>query len=263
MAGYFGTEQQQALQQRTYEMRAWIEATPGVYNAGRFIGFDDPDRHDPQLLEEMLARDGLLGFRMLTPHQAAARFGTLEAAGCRVDTWDVFVGDRCEAATEVRSITAWPLPSGLRLLPSPAGADSAGTVGLQRFLADNGLAPFPGSMLVSRPPRARTIVIAHDDEPAAAGHTYFPHNSHSRFGRHAWVGLVAVGERWRGAGLGRLVTAMLVQAAFEELGATHVYAMAGPANAASRRMIEGCGMRHDPELRSGVAVPAGAARFTR
>lgn len=44
MAGFFGTERRQALQRHTYDRRHWIAATPGIYNAGRFMGIDDPDK---------------------------------------------------------------------------------------------------------------------------------------------------------------------------------------------------------------------------
>lgn len=43
MTGFFGTNHQQERQRRAHEMRDWIAATPGMCNAGRFIGFDEPD----------------------------------------------------------------------------------------------------------------------------------------------------------------------------------------------------------------------------
>lgn len=86
MAGFFGTAQQQALQRHTYDRRHWIAATPGIYNAGRFMGVDDPDKQPWPVMETMLERDGLLGLRMISPQQAVHWFPQLEAQGCRVDT---------------------------------------------------------------------------------------------------------------------------------------------------------------------------------
>ncbi len=264
MLGPFGTEHQQALQQRTYERRHWIAATPGIYNAGRFAGVDDPDRQSWSAMRAMLERDGLLGFRMISPDQAVRCFPLLEALGCRIDTWDILVGGPHDAGEQARAIIAGGMPSGIAIRPPLAGAESADTRRVQQFLADNGLAPFPGVMLATRPPQARTIVLGDESGTVAAtGHAYFPHNMHSPFCEHAWVGLIAVGETWRGKGLGRFINALLIRSAFEELGARHIYEMVAPSNEASRRMVEGCGLRLAPDLRCGVAVPTDAARFTR
>ena len=264
MAGFFGTDRQQALQRRTHEMRDWIAATPGIYNAGRFAGVDDPDRQPWSAMETMLERDGLLGLRMISPRQAARCFPRLEAMGCRIDTWDIFVGGAHDAGRRARTVAARGMPAGIAARLPLADAEGDETRRVQRFLADGGLAPFPGAMLAARPPLAKTIALGDESGAVAAtGHAYFPHNAHSRFCGHAWIGLVAVAGAWRGKGLGRLVSALLVRAAFDELDARCVYAMVAPSNEASRRMVEGCGLRLAPDLRCGVAVPARAARFTR
>lgn len=264
MTGFFGTEHQQVLQRRTYEARHWIAATPGIYNAGRFMGIDDPNRQSWDTMETMLERDGLLGFRMISPEQAACCFPRLEAMGCRVDTWDILVGEPHDAGRHARAIAAGGLPAGIAIQPPLADAESGDTRSVQQFLAENGLAPFPGVMLSARPPRASTIVLGDESGAiAAAGHAYFPHNTHSPFCEHAWIGLIAVAEAWRGKTLGRLVNALLVRSAFDELGARCIYEMVAPANEASRRMAESCGLRLAPNLRCGVAVPTAAARFTR
>ncbi|TPI31989.1 GNAT family N-acetyltransferase [Mesorhizobium sp. B3-2-1] len=264
MAGYFGTDHQQALQRRTHEKRHWIAATPGIYNAGRFMGVDDPDRLPWSALETMLGRDGLLGLRMISPQQAVRCFPRLEAMGCRIDTWDILTGEPHDAGRRAQAIIARGMPGGIAMRSPLTNAKSADTRSVQQFLAAHGLAPFPGTMLAARPPRAMTIVLGDDrGRIAATGHTYFPHNTHSPFCDHAWLGLVAVAEPWRGKGLGRLVNALLVDCAFSELGARQVYEMVAPSNQVSRRMAEGCGLRHAADLRCGVAMPAGTAMFTR
>lgn len=263
MAGFYGTEEQQALQRRTHEMRDWIASTPGIYNAGRFIGVDDPDRVPEPQIEEMLARDGLIGFRMISPAQADRIFPPLAAKGYRIDTWDILVGTPDTAGVEAGAITGRPVPEGITVQTILDGPEGKDTVEVQRFLATAGLAPFPGSMLAETPPRARTIVLRVGRHIIATGHAYFPHNAHSRFRNYAWIGLITVGETWRGLTFGRLISAMLVEAAFDELGASHVYEMIAPSNLPSRRMAEACGLKFDPTLRCGVAVPHDAARFTR
>ncbi|WP_181165697.1 MULTISPECIES: GNAT family N-acetyltransferase [unclassified Mesorhizobium] len=117
---------------------------------------------------------------------------------------------------------------------------------------------------MARPPQAKTIVLGDESGAiAATGHTYFPHNTHSPFRHHVWIGLLAVADSWRGKGLGRLLNGLLVDYAFGELGAHAVYEMVAPSNEISRRMVQGSGLRLAPELRCGVAVPANTSRFTR
>jgi RimJ/RimL family protein N-acetyltransferase len=264
MAGFFGSEAQRELQSRTYELRDWIAATPGLYNAGRFYGVDDPDRLPWETLEELLKRDGILGFRMISPAQAERYFPKVEDLGCRIDRWDIFVGAASDVDAASSAILARGLPAGLRIASALVGPETDDTRRLQQFCADNGLAPFPGAMLASAAPLAATTVI--EDEAGrviAAGHAYFPHNDYSPFRRHAWVGLVSVAANARGKGLGAFVNALLVQAAISDLGASHVYEMVAPDNPASRRMIESCGLTLRPELLCGVGVPSRAQRFTR
>jgi len=262
MAGYYGTEQQQALQRRTHEMRDWIAATPGIYNAGRFMGVEDPDRVPPHVIETILARDGMLGLRMISPAQAATWFPKLQGMGYRIDTWDILVGSAQHAGERAAAVIAEGMPAAIDVLPRLAGAEAPETRVAQRFLAENGLAPFSGAMLSASPPQARTVMLGGGDL-AAIGHAYFPHNEHSPFRAYAWVGLIAVAEAQRGKGLGRLVNALLVKAAIEELGASHVYEMVGRQNLASRRMVEACGLSVAADVLCGVAMPAATDRFTR
>lgn len=263
MSGYFGTAQQQTLQQRTQLMGDWVAGKPGIYNAGRFMGIDRPDCFDPKDWESMLARDGLLGFRMISEFEASTIFPMLEASGLRVDRWDIFVGTREDAGLRATTLAAGSPQNGVSLQPELRDPQGKDTIRMQEFLAESGLAPFPGEMLVATPPLSRTIVLAAADRVIATGHTYFPHNIHSPFHRYAWIGLIAVDHAWRGKGLGRLVNALTIRAAFDELGASHVYEMVAPANTPSRRMIEDCGLQLDRSLNCGVAVRADSARFTR
>jgi RimJ/RimL family protein N-acetyltransferase len=263
MAGYFGTERQCALQERTHAFRDWMAETPGIYNAGRFIGADDPDRVAWADLEAILERDRILGLRMVTADQASRFFPRLEARGYRIDTWNIFTAPAADIAERIEAILAPGLPDGLRVALPLSGPEADDTRRLQQFLADNGMAPLSGTMLASPPPVARTIMLAEANGAiAACGHAYFPHNRHSPFSRHAWVGLVAVAQAQRGRGLGRLVNAMLLDAAARELHAGHVYELVGASNTASRKMVESCGLRLADDLLCGVATPTEEGRFT-
>jgi GNAT superfamily N-acetyltransferase len=214
-------------------------------------------------MRSMLERDGLVGLRMISPQQADRHFPQLEAQGCRIDTWDTFTGRPGDAGRSSQAVIARGLPVGIAIQRPLTDAEGTPMRNVQKFLAANWLAPFPGAMLVKQS-GARTLVL--EDETGAivaTGHTYFPHNAHSSFRAHAWIGLIAVAPSWRGKGLGRIINALLVRAAFDELGADCVYAMVAPLNEPSRRMVEGCGLHLAPELRCGVAVPVPAMRFTR
>ena len=77
----------------------------------------------------------------------------------------------------------------------------------------------------------------------AVAHAYLPHNRFSPYEGYAWGGLVTVVERHRGKGqgLGKYLNALMVAAAFDRLGATHVYEPVSATNQPSRRMVESCG----------------------
>jgi GNAT superfamily N-acetyltransferase len=264
MSGFFGTEQQRQLQERTHGLWSWMAETPGIYNAGRFMGTDDPDKVSWDVLETILQRDRILGFRMISPEQAERYFPRLSARGYRIDTWDILVGDPDEVKRTVTAILEKGTPEGIRLHPPLSDPEGPDTHQVQEFLAANGLAPMSGSMLVGQPGEAATLVFTNrDGAVVATGHAYFPHNALSRHHRDAWVGLIAVAESMRGSGLGRYVNARMLLTAIEDLRARRVYEMVGTANLASRRMVEACGLKLAPDLLCGVAMPVETGRFTR
>jgi RimJ/RimL family protein N-acetyltransferase len=110
---------------------------------------------------------------------------------------------------------------------------------------------------------ATTIALADSDGAIiATAHAYRPHNIFSPFHDVAWGGLVAVAESQRGRKLGSYVNAMIVRAAFERLDAGRIYELASATNLPSRRMIESCGLKLEPKLKSGNAT-AFKEKFTR
>jgi RimJ/RimL family protein N-acetyltransferase len=151
--------------------------------------------------------------------------------------------------------------SWLELGTDPEGA---ATNRVQSFMLANGVVPFSGSMLLGRCGPARTLAIVDvDGNVVASACTYLPHNDTSVHAHTAWGGLVAVDPSQRGLRLGVLINAAMVKSAFDELAAESIYELVSPSNMASRRMVEACGLRHDPAVVSGVAAPVDGTRYTR
>lgn len=70
MSGYFGTEVQQRLQAQAEASVDFINVTPGACQTGRTMGCDDPDRFGWELIDKILNRDGICGFRMIPASKA-------------------------------------------------------------------------------------------------------------------------------------------------------------------------------------------------
>ncbi|APH70075.1 GNAT family N-acetyltransferase [Aquibium oceanicum] len=264
MAGYFGTETQQRLQARAEAAAAFIEATPGACQTGRTMGCDDPAKLGWERIDEYLDRDGICGFRLISADGVAELEDRLGERGYRLDTWDVFLADRSTALLASKGILSRSLPAGLFELESPTDPTGERTQRIQSIMSAAGVAPFSGSMLVGAIGPATTTAIGDaDGNVVAVAHGYMPHNSHSDFHRYAWGGLVAVADTLRGKGLGNYVNALMISRVFERLTATHIYELVSATNAASRRMVEACGLRLQSGLVCGIATPTQGSRFTR
>jgi GNAT superfamily N-acetyltransferase len=264
MAGYFGTETQRRLQARVEASQDFIRTTPGACEAGRMMSCDNLDRLGWDRILEFLQRDGICGFRLIPADEIAGLRERLARHGYRLDTWDVFLADAGTALSASDAILAAGLPKDLRDADGPVDPEGDDMRAVQSLMSEAGVVPFSGSMLSGEHGPATTVVVAEaDGTPVAAAHAYLPHNTFSDFRGYAWGGLVAVAERHRGRGLGNHVNARAVAGAVRDLGATHVYELVSATNAPSRRMVESCGLRHEPALVSGMAVPADGGRFTR
>jgi hypothetical protein len=258
MPGYFGTPDQQRLQAVAEANAAFIAVTPGACQTGRMLGCDDLDRFGWAQIDAVLARDGVIGFRLIAADRAPELRKNLALRGFRLDTWDVYLADRDAVLAATAPILARGLPAGFVALPSPEAA------GLQSLMSSAGIVPFSSSMLVGEFGPAVTLAIGDAAGRAvAAGHAYLPHNATSPRQGCAWGGLVAVAEAERGKGLGAQINARIAEAAFSRLGATHLYELISPTNVPSQRMAAACGLRHDPGLLCGVASRIDAGRFTR
>jgi hypothetical protein len=264
MGGYFGTETQQRLQAIVEARREFIRTTPGACEAGRFMSCDNMDRLGWDLILDYLKSDGVFGFRFLPADSVAALRDRLAGHGYRLDTWDIFVADAATALAASDAILTAGLPEGLMEIEGPDDPEGEYTRRVQLLMSEAGVVPFSGSMLAGEHSPAVTAVIADTDgNPVAAAHAYMPHNAFGDYRGYAWGGLVAVAESQRGRRLGSHVNARAISRAVRDLGATHVYEIVSPTNIPSRRMVESCGLRQDPGVLAGMAVPSDGARFTR
>jgi hypothetical protein len=264
MGGYFGTETQQRLQAKVEARGDFIRTSPGACESGRFMSCDNIDRLGWDRILEFLESDGVFGFRFLPADGVAALRDRLAGYGYRFDTWDIFVADAATALAASDAILSAGLPDGLMEIEGPRDPDDAYTRRVQLLMSEAGVVPFSGSMLVGEHGPSVTAVIADTDgSPVAAAHAYLPHNAFSEFRGYAWGGLVAVAGTQRGRRLGNYVNARAISRAVRDLGATHVYELVSATNIPSRRMVEACGLRQDPGVLAGMAVPSDGARFTR
>jgi RimJ/RimL family protein N-acetyltransferase len=264
MAGYFGTEMQRRLQAQAEASADFINATPGACQTGRIMGCDDPDQLGWERIKAFLERDGFFGFRLIPAAKVDELRSRLATWKFRLDTWDVFLADRAVALAAAQAILARGLPEGLRELDRPTDPDGDDTARIQALMGASGVVPFSGSLLVGASGPATTVAVGDSNEAiVAAAHGYLPHNVHSRYHSYAWGGLVAVAESQRGKGLGNFINACMIDRLFRDLGATHVHELVSATNIPSRRMVEACGLRHEPGLVCGIATASDHAHFTR
>jgi hypothetical protein len=264
MSGYFGTKAQRRLQAQAEQSIDFIKATPGVCQAGRTMGCDDPDQLGWERIEEFLDRDGVCGFRLIPAENAEKLRSRMLERNFRFDTWDVFLADRSSALPASEAIISRGLPAGLTALDRPTEPESEYTARIQALMGAAGVVPFSGSLLVGTLGAATTVAIGDGNGTiVAAAHGYLPHNAHSAYHRYAWGGLVAVAQSQRGKGLGNYINAQMIVSVFRDLDATHVYELVSASNMPSRRMVESCGLRPEPGLVCGLATPHESARFTR
>lgn len=264
MSGYFGTETQQRLQAQAEAIVDFINTTPGACQGGRVMGCDDPERYGWTRIEQVLDRDGMFGFRLVSAAQADAIRSRLVTLNFRFDTWDVFLADRAGALARAEAIVQHGLPDGLVDLDKPTEPEGGYTASIQALMGAAGVVPFSGSLLVGAAGPAVTVAVGDQaDTIAAVAHGHLPHNAHSPYHHYAWGGLVAVAESQRGKGLGTYINARMIVSVFRELDATHIYELVSASNSHSRRMVEACGLRYRPDLVCGLAMRQESARFTR
>ncbi len=264
MAGYFGTEMQQRLQAQAEASIAFINATPGACQAGRFMASDDPDRLGWDQISAFLDRDGICGFRLISADKVAELRSYLMERNYRLDTWDVFLADRSTALAASEKLLSRQLPDGLTEMEQPTDPEGEYIGRIQALMGTAGVVPFSGSLLAGALGRATTVAIGNANgtiDACAFGH--LPHNAYSACHRYAWGGLVAVAASQRGKGLGSYVNARMVITALRDLDERTSMNWSPRQTFPSRRMVESCGLRPEPALVCGIATPNDGTRFTR
>lgn len=264
MPGYYGTERQQQLQALAEASSGFIDATAGACQTGRTMGCDGLDRLGWDRIDDFLKRDGICGFRLIPADRTEELRSRLAERNFRLDTWDVFLGDRASVLPAAKAIISKGPPDGLADLDRPTQPEHEYTARIQALMGAAGVIPFSGSLLVGAFGPATTVAVGDGDGTiAAAAHGYLPHNALSPYHRYAWGGLVAVAESQRGKGLGNYVNARMIVSVFDDLDATHVYELVSASNVPSRRMVASCGLHHAEGLVCGIATLNDGARFTR
>lgn len=224
----------------------------------------DPHRLGWERIHDILAEDGVCGFRLIATAKVDEPRARLSRLDCRFDTWHVFLADRSAALEASEAIVARGAPKRTEALPSPTEPEGEHTQRIQSVMIGAGVVPFSGSFLTGAFGPVATVALGDEaGNIVAAAHGYLPHKSYSNHRRSAWGGLVAVAEPERGKGLGNYVNAGMIIAAFRDLDATHVYELVSTTNLTSRKMVESCGLRREPVLVCGVATPNESARLTR
>jgi RimJ/RimL family protein N-acetyltransferase len=263
MTGYFGTPEQQRLQVQAEDNAVWVSSTPGACNSGRFIGCDDVDRLGWAHIEEIIRRDGAIGFRLLPKERVPEVTNWMTSRGYRIDFWDPFIGERESVLRATRDILNEPLPQDLRVGPSPKEPTGPYMESIQRLMSENGVAPYSGSMLAGcAEPAILVTVMDGNHRVVACAFGHKPHNPFSAFHHFGYGGAVVVHPSFRGAGLGRYVNSLVASHVLSDLDGSHFYGFVSADNEPSRRMVTSCAMRMCPDLTGALAV-VGDRKFTR
>lgn len=263
MQAFYGTEQQVALQRKVDSSVGWLITTPGACHAGRFLGTDDPDLLGWDVIFSQLEQDGIFGFRLMPVENMPDIERRLSARGYRIDCWDVYSARANTVRDALRALDL-TVPAGYAVLDAEALGDRETIREAQAFMAGNGISPMSAAMLSGKHGPCIFIAITGPEGGiVATAFGYFPHNVHSPLEDTAWGGLVAVDPDHRGRGLGVLANALMLRGMIEEKGARAVYELVSEGNDASSRMVERCGLSLDTTVKSGLASPENAERFTR
>lgn len=160
MAGYSGTETQQRLQAQAEAGIAFINATAGACQAGRFIASDDPDRLGWAQISAFLDRDGVCGFRLISADKVAELRSCPMERHYRLDTWDVFLADRSTALAASEKLLSRQLPHGLTEIEQPTDPEGDYIGRIQALMGTAGVAIGPsGCSLVKRRQSTSGIAI--------------------------------------------------------------------------------------------------------
>ncbi|MEL7150379.1 MAG: hypothetical protein AAGK71_06580 [Pseudomonadota bacterium] len=248
-----------ALLAKIDRLQDWIAATPGACNGGRAMATDDPDVLGWDVIAEHLKEDGVFVFRHMPPDMVPVIEARVSELDCALHQWNVFHATVEEVASR-RSPKPTPADHTIATETKP---DHETVQQATDFLASRGLRPFTPRVLAGDI-SASALVTARNTAGrlTAVAFGHMPFTAPSRWTGMGWCGLVAVDETARGTGLGRAVNDASIDAMLHSHGAGGVFEYAAADNTASRRMIEGSGLRLRDDLVT-CAATAGSTPYTR
>lgn len=259
---YFGDE---ALRQLQRVQDAAVEEhkeLPGAVIHARTFSSDDLGQLGLDRLHREMARNGRITLRGARAAEREAAAEALQEFGAAQHHWDLFLGDAAALEEACRPHVKRSLPKGLRLL-SVEELDDAALHRAQVFMDRQGVSPFSKDALAGRLFPAKLLVLCdREEEVVGTAFAAMTHNSYSPFKGFAWVGLIAIHPDLRGQAMGKYMDALGNLAAIEDLGAQATMEFVAQDNLPSRRMLEACGLRQDPE-RGVTMFSRSAVRLTR
>ncbi|MEM8773302.1 MAG: GNAT family N-acetyltransferase [Pseudomonadota bacterium] len=258
---FTGSEVHRNIQRRLLARHAEIAADPVLGNGGRVLNVLDPEAFGWDRLVAEVAQDRFVALAAMDRATIYDKIRAVFGGGVEVPSWDVFlggsgiVGQRCTTLTDVLP-DGWTFSSYAKPDPTTIGA-------VQELNSLCGVAAMPAWYMRGYVvPQITTCIQMAEGTLAACAlvsdryHVDGPHSG------TAFLGSVSVSPDHRGKGLGVAVTAQALIDSAHAYGWTYVLSQAASDNAASRAMLERCGLIRDP-TRVTVAINASGAAITR
>ena len=263
MAEYVGTENQVSLQKRLQEKQSWFKETPGAFNGGRILGFDDPDQIGWSHVAELAIADKLALFPLFHKDEIFEKITKHLGANWKTPYWLAYLGRPKDVIDVSRSrMEEIALPTGWTIDVTEMPSDDQ-IEAIQALNSETGVSPYPAYF--SRGEAAPIVTICFADAEGqlkAAASGVMRYHPRSRLGGYLFAGMVSVKGDSRGIGMGKLANAVLMVESHARLSWKIVQEQAAPDNPASIAMIRACGLKFDEDLVSVVTIDSDET-FTR
>lgn len=263
MAEYVGTDSQQSLQKRLRQELSWFKKTPGIFNGGRILGFDDPDKIGWSEVARLASIDKLALFPLFPKDQIFDSLTRHLGANWKTPHWLAYLGEPEDVINVSRArIEEIALPNGWAVEATQAPSDKQ-IEAVQALNAETGVSPYPAYFSRGEAAPIVTICIVDaEGQLKATASGAMRYHPESRLGGYLFAGMVSVKSDARGIGLGKLANAVLMVESHAHLSWKIVQEQAAPDNPASIAMIQSCGLTFDENLISVVAIDSDET-FTR
>lgn len=263
MAEYVGSESQQSLQKRLRQKQGWFKETPGAFNGGRILGFDDPEQIGWPEVAKLTSIDKLALFPLFPKDQIFDNLTRHLGANWRTPHWLAYLGQPEDVigVSRARIEEIW-LPKGWTVEATEAPSDQQ-IESIQALNSETGVSPYPAYFSRGEAAPIVTICIVDaEGQLKATASGAMRYHPESRLGGYLFAGMVSVKSDSRGIGLGKLANAVLMVESHARLSWTIVQEQAAPDNPASIAMIQSCGLTFDENIISVVAMDSDET-FTR